>query len=460
MSTKRSRRWAWMAVLLVALGAAAVIVTRKIRHPHYPNIIFIVLDTLRADRLGAYGNKSGLTPFLDELARRSIVYERAYSASSWTVPSIASMFLAEYSSEHGVNSTKVVLPGTATTFPEILQRNGFLAAGFSANIQITADRGYGRGCETFQTSQEKPKGDASELNQLAIEWLQSHKGSNPKLLYLQYMEPHCPYRPHPGLTPSGRGSSPTTDGELNDRLLNGAIAAGLGDHHPWHFTPQDVNRLQDLYDGEVRYLDGQLAQLFQQLDKLGFLAHAMVIVTADHGEEFGEHGVFNHGTTLFNPEIHVPLLVQLPGEKQGRRISRPVGTAGLAPAILGLLDITEPSSFHIHPLPFTPSPADGRDALYAYSERQPTQAMEYVLHRRALTTASEKLLIGTDGKRTFFNLSADPGEQSPLLDPPFAATLNQDLTRVTSQLHGAGAHAVSPMDAAERDRLRALGYVQ
>jgi arylsulfatase A-like enzyme len=421
-----------------------------------PNVIVVLLDTMRADRLGTYGAPRP-TPFLDRLAAGSLVYDRAYAPSSWTVPSIASLFVAQYPSEHRVAVVNAVLPDDLVTLGEVLRDAGYVAGGFSANLEIAADNGFGQGFDRFEVVFHPPKDDAASLNRAALAWLDDvGSRQHPIFLYLQYMEPHSPYRFHDGITAADPPPPAEGDAALAARVNQGAFALKEGDSLPdaWRFTPAERARLAALYDGEVAYLDAQLAVLFAELDRRGVLANAIVVVTADHGEQLGEHGMYSHGNTLFEETIRVPLLVRVPGAPAARR-AEPVGIAGVAPAILGELGIALPASFRVPSLSLR---GDGAPT-FAYSEVLKERPTYFRLHRRALVGRGDKLLVGNAGDEIFYDLAVDPGEEHPLPAPAFADGLRSALAEVTDGLAAAGAASpAAPIDAATRERLRVLGY--
>lgn len=423
-----------------------------------PNVILIVLDTLRADRLGAYGSTTGRTPFLDRWAAHSVVYERAYAPSSWTVPSIASLFLARYPSEHQLSGWQAVLPPEDLTIAESLQQHGFQTAGFSANLQVSSKNGFDQGFEEFRLllAPDFGKGDATQLNEAVSAWLEHADDRNrPFFLYLQYMEPHAAYRSHSEVSSEQQAS----DAELGKRLLSGALAASSGVAKPWSFDSSEVGRLRELYDGELAYLDARLAEIFAQLEKHGALRHALVVITADHGEDFGEHELFVHGTSLFEPSIHVPLIVRLPGRTEPERVPFPVELAGLAPAVLRELSVPIPPAFHVPALPRDPG-TGSLDHRYAYSELMQTTPGALQLQRYAIVGATHKLLVTPNDQYLYYDLTSDPAEAHPLAAPAFAAELRQVLADYTRAMGTPMPRATAPLDATTRERLRSLGYTQ
>lgn len=444
-------------VLAIALLAVAVLGCKGGGGAR-PNIIFLMLDTQRADRLGAYGAPRP-TPFLDALAAESIVYDRAYAPSSWTVPSIASLFVAQYPSEHRVAVVMAVLPDTAVTLAERLREAGYRTGGFSANIEITAEAGFDQGFDAFRTVFKAPKDDAAKLNDAALRWLDElgDPTDAPLFLYLQYMEPHSPYRDHPGITATDPPPlpGPWADLKLAGRVNEGAFLLAKGKPLPdaWRMTPHELGRLQALYDGEVAYLDRQLAQLVAELERRGLMENAMVIVTSDHGEHLGEHGMLSHGNTLYEEVIRVPLLVRLP-ERTARRVDEPVTITGLAPAMLEYLGLPVPEEFVVPPLSFDGAPGAG----YALAEVLKVNPTYLRYHRRAIVGRSGKLLVEEDGREVLIDLARDPGEHHPLPDAPFAAELRKAMADAVHDDPTDPLPPGAPLDDATRERLRALGY--
>ena len=444
-------------ITIALLLAAAVIAGCSRGTGSRPNVIMIVMDTQRADRLGFNGAPRP-TPFLDTIAKESIVYERAYSPSSWTVPAIASLFMAQYPSAHRVAVVMAVLPPGVVTLAERLHAAGYRTGGFSANLEIAEQAGFDQGFEKFSTVLAKPKGDAATLNDAALQWLDDIGDRKaPVFLYMQYMEPHAPYRAHPGITPDDPPELPgeSADLKLADRVNAGAFRLATGRPLPddWKMTPPELARLKALYDGEVAYLDRQIAALLGNLDKRGLLDDSIIVVTADHGEHLGEHGMFSHGNTLYEEVIHVPLLVRLP-DRKGRRVSEPVTIAGLAPAILGELGLPIPNDFVIPPLKLDGTPGPG----YALAEVLKVTPTYLRYHRRALVGQTGKLLVEDDGSQVFIDLATDPGEDHPMKDAPFAAELRKAMTEMAPTHDVVQPTPGAPVDDTTRERLRALGY--
>src|SRR5262245_29595300 len=314
--------WTRYAALLIAAASvivAAVVLVRP--HRGRPNVLLVVIDSLRADRLGAYGSSKGLTPFLDALARESLVYENAYATTSWTIPSVASMFLASYPSEHGVTGFYSHIPKDAVTLAEVLRTQRMATAAFTANASVQPAAGFAIGFERFDNignpTMFKPKSDGKLLTRAVLDW-RSKAPPKPFFAYLHFMDVHAPYGTHKGITAPRAADVGRSDADLNTHIMTAAWEKEEADRvRKWTLSATENARLQQLYDGEVLYNDSVVAQLFRALERRGDLANTLVIVTADHGEEFGEHGAFSHGASLYQSAIRVPLIVRLPGQREG-----------------------------------------------------------------------------------------------------------------------------------------------
>jgi arylsulfatase A-like enzyme len=449
----RSRHLA--LALLALLGSAC---TRQ----SPPNVVVIVVDTLRADRLGSYGNPRGLTPFLDGLAARGAVFLNAYATTSWTCPSVASLLTSRYPSQHRVVSFDSRLSDEEVTFAERLAPLHYVAGGFSANFRLLQSLGYAQGFTRWfaqVTSGEDMRGP--ELRAHALEWLDGawHPGSGqPGLLYMQYMEPHAPYEP---VEPYRSRFERREDGAGDAAALNAKLV-GLR----WYdLTSADVHLLESLYDGEVAAVDAELRQLFAELERRGFLDRSIVIVTGDHGEEFWEHGGLMHGTNLYNETVRVPLIVVAPGIEAGQRVEENVSLVDVAPTLLELLGLAAEPRFEGRSLvPLlrgrsgtghaTEPPRD--IILQLESTGYGLDAREHVdgIARGPIT-----VLVRPTGSTETYDLAVDPAEKN---DNPsgHTAALAEAIAQKSADLRTrAGAPVKGPaLDDATREKLRALGY--
>jgi arylsulfatase A-like enzyme len=440
-----------------------------------PNLLVVLVDTLRADRLGAYGSTAGLTPFLDSLAARGHVVRLAYAQSSWTAPSVASLLTSRYQSQHGVVALDSVLADAEVTLPEVLQEAGYATAGYSANAVIGPKLGYAQGFGAFRAFLVHKTAEPSylwalergaTLNRLALGWLDALAKEPPRpwFLYLQYMEPHTPYAPPPEALARVRGGR----GPVDVRRANENYFFG----HLRELTPDELRDIVDVYDASVIAMDDALRDLFAELERRGRLANTVVVVTADHGDEFHEHGLMGHEKTLYNEVLHVPLIVLTPGEARGAVLDGPRELIDVAPTLLQLAGIPVPAAFAGHSFASeltgnavagaaAAAPPAPERAAYAELLKQPG-ARRWTPHVRALVRRDSKLIEGIDGERAFFALDRDPGETDPTaLDPAVRADLERQIAAHRARAEHAPAPAATiPLSEDARERLRALGYTQ
>jgi arylsulfatase A-like enzyme len=450
----------------VVLAGIAVLALLPLRAPaRSPNILIVVVDTLRADRLGVYGNSRGLTPFLDELAQRGTLFTHAYAPSSWTCPSVASLLTSRYASQHHVTSFDAKLGDAEVTLAEILQEHGYAAGGFSANFRLADTHGYAQGFDHWRsyvsadTSETKVRGD--RLLRESGEWIARTRSASqaPMLVYLQYMEPHTPYLPpEPYLSRFVRQPADADATVARTKL----IAAPPGDKG---LTASEIDLLTSLYDGEVAAADAQLRRLFEELERSGFLDDTIVVVTADHGEEFGEHKQFLHGFTLFNTAIRIPLIIVAPGIQGGRVVNDNVSLIDVAPTVLDLLKAPAAPTFEgrsLVPL-ITGDPAPPLRGPVLSELEQMHPMVDWRVHSRALMSGKRKLIVKRNGRMRAYALARDPDEDRAWYVRPENDRMNGDLVdmlqSMTADLQKSAAEAQrQPIDESTKEKLRALGY--
>lgn len=457
------------------IGVAVLGCVRDARQS--PNVLLVVIDTLRADRLGSYGNRDGLTPFLDELAARATVFQRAYAQAPWTMPSIASLWTSQLPSQHGVIGFESVLEGGAFTLAEGLRGAGYATGGFSANGLIAAQSGFGQGFDVLDTADvidgvPPPRADAIAAR--ALGWLDALLAAPRRsaFLYVHFMEAHQPYVPPADLVASvfPTGTHPDFDAVISQMKIANVFPQ----------PPEVISTFEALYDIEVRSIDRELRRLFAALETRGFLRDSLVIVTADHGEELGEHGIFGHGETLFEHAIRVPLLVVTPGQTERRDVAEPVALIDLMPTVLAWAGAAMPTGLMGQPLPGAgpASPPSSRIDLDLASRLRAGAAPDRwivsellaismqgarpkVAHQRAIVGSAGKLVVGASGERAWYDLVADPDEHRPDgLSEPERAVLSRRLETCLARIRsrGIGPSSVSTIDESTRARMRALGY--
>jgi arylsulfatase A-like enzyme len=485
MSPSRSTRIILaLAVLLAACGDDS---------PRPPNVLLVVIDTLRADKLGAYGNQRGLTPFLDSLVARGTVFEHAYAASSWTVPSMASLFTSRYPTQHRVVTFAQRIAADEVTVGERLQQGGWVGGGFAANPNLQSRFGYAQGfAEWHADAPENGEVDGDTLRAQSIAWLDRvwrRTDPMPTLLYVHYMEPHAPYasrepfRSRFAVNDAGRALDQLEAiSEVVDRATGGTahvepdkpfeLAATLARllEQGIRLTHEHVLPIERLYDAEVATADDQVRQLFDELAHRGFLDHAMVIVTADHGEEFNEHGHGSHGIALYEESVRVPLIMMGPGVPTDRRVTENVSLVDVAPTLLDLLGLPPEPRFEgrslvsVLSMPATSERGRGSGPdVILQLEQIGSVETDQRKHVRGLVRSGHKLLVGPDERTELYNLDVDPDETH---DDASELAADRDILTgaLTSEGQRLGKRAVSevatePIDERLKGQLRALGYL-
>jgi len=447
------------------------------------DVVVLVIDTLRADRVGVYGSDAGLTPTIDALAATGAVFERAYAQSSWTNPSVASLLTSRYQSQHGITNVMTILPESESTLAEVFWLNGYLTAGFSANTGIAHERGFGQGYTNYVVYQPEYGDDgpfdavparAAVLNQGALEWLDAQPRSKPVFMWLQYMEPHFPY------------VLPEPLAELDGAPCPDPVKAKMSDPDGPAPAPEVMRAVELCYDASVKAADTAVAALVGELRRRGRLEHTIIAITSDHGEELREHGRVGHGYTLYDEVIRVPLVIALPWNTHGLTVSKVVRLIDLAPTLLELAGIRPPKSFEgrsfaelmppplgwwqrlrarvwqSDPPPVVDGGPDGAlsELLSAAGARRPQRDQ----HLMALVDDDRKLIVSKgDPPRAFFDLTADPTEQGTglALDAGARETLERILAATLERASRNPAKPVDrTMDPDTRRQLEALGYVE
>ena len=316
----------------VALGRSGEGRRRPDPQPRRPNVLLVVIDTLRADHLTPYGYGRDTSP---EIARRlaaaGTVVEEASSQAPWTLPSVISFLTGRYPGELLRGSTAYGIPEGVPSLAERLAPLGYRTGAFVANPTLHAGNGVARGFETFYSP--PPVLDsmllhADSVNVRAVPWLRAYQ-HEPFFLYVHYIDPHDPYD-NPDLVD---GRSPF-DPDYQGTLTGGSVHQVYLGQVPLRDPPADIAFLTSLYDSEIHYVDRRVGELLATLDP-AVLADTLVVLTADHGEELHDHGGWKHGETLYQEQVHVPLIVRWDGHvRAGARLGGTVRLVDLAPTLL------------------------------------------------------------------------------------------------------------------------------
>ncbi|MBZ5589302.1 MAG: sulfatase [Acidobacteriia bacterium] len=456
--------------------------------PGRPNIILVTMDTVRADHLSLYGYARDTTPFLKEFAREATVYEEAVATSNLTLTTHASLFTGLYGSWNGVYLAPPELPQGRPlsrrhpTLAQVLSANGYRTMAVVANYGYLGP-GFGltRGFETSYVlapavasspfllrSHLGPLVDAlvssdelsvkfsraGEVNRAASALLvQAQREAVPFFLFVNYMDAHTPYvppAPFNTLFPGRERSLRFADYQaMQAQVMHGE--RGVSAEERRHFVSQ--------YDGGIRYLDSQLARLVAQLKGLGLFQNSMIVITSDHGEAFGEHDLLGHGYSLYQDQVHVPLIIKYPNQEQPRVIGTLVSQVDVMPTVLSALGIPTPAQTQGDPL----QDLEHDTSRFVMSESFPNDGFgpRFVRMERAVFSGTTKLIAMGNGGRELFDLAGDPEEVNNRYRPddPAARALGGRLEEWLKGKPLSGGVGGSVDEDALR-RLRSLGYVQ
>lgn len=445
-----------------------------------PNIVFVVLDALRADRVGVYGHEGGLSPELDAIAAKGVVVERAVAQAPWTQPSVASMFTSLYPGVHGVvdyataynsfseDAVKVrVFDGSLVTLPEMLQSAGYETAAFVANPFLLADFGFAQGFDHFDASFAMTTTPGDLVNEAALEWLDEREPDRPFFLFMFYMDVHGPYDARPEfLEPMLREVEADSEKQLLSR--SGQARLGYLARLPSEYS--DRGRHERLgvyreywvarYEAGVREVDHHLGALRAALQERGAWEDALVVVTADHGEALFEHGHWDHGTSLHHQELHVPLVMKwagvIPG---GARLGGNFQLIDLMPTLMEQLSIESPEQFQGVSRSDEITAGRAQTGGSAYSE-----SVKGSQGKRALYSDGLKLIVDPAvGGAQLYDLAADPMEQYDLSDRLVAVTrrmerMLEDQAEINQRLGREAEPGEVSLSEEQLQRLEALGY--
>ncbi|MBN1770083.1 MAG: sulfatase [Deltaproteobacteria bacterium] len=310
------------------------------------NVVLLLIDTQRADHTEPYavpGLRVRLpwrggdvqTPLLRALGEEGTVFEAAIAPENWTLPSTASLLTGMFPTTHGAQRERDALSPEVLLLPQFLKQQGFRTAGFVANGHVSAATGFDRGWDLFKNYiKEGVSNRADDVFRDALTWIRANRGS-PFFLYLHTVDPHVPYDPPGRYLERYDGASyagpvqPRDTAALLERVKAGQLV----------LTERDRVRLQALYKAEATYHDEALKRFWDELGAAGLQDDTLLIVAADHGEEFLEHGKVGHGHSLFQELLHVPLVFRFPGLPAGRRVAEYVSLLDVAPTIVDLLNL-------------------------------------------------------------------------------------------------------------------------
>ena len=395
-------------------------VTFPVRADGEQCVVVFLIDTLRADRLGLYGHERDTAPRIAELAAEALVFTRALSTSSWTKPAVGSLMTSLLPSQHAAEDYLDRLGGGERTLAQVLKEHGYRTAAVGANVWVFEpkfDMLGGFDERIFVVDRDASnKVRSDQVVDEAIDWLE-RADERPFFLYVHTLDPHAPYDPRGA--DRTRFQEGTYAGPLTGRLDGPGAHEGL---RPKQVSAEDIAFLRALYDGEIASNDAQVGRLVDRLRALGLWEECTFVVTADHGEEFLDHGAFGHGRSLHQEQVWIPLVVKPPRSAglAPRRVEAPVSLLDVAPTVCELAGIPAPESFL----------GRGLESLALDPERFAEDALLSELHFQGRKITSIRL---GDWKYTaidapfqgeaLYDLGRDPGERQNLASTADAALL-------------------------------------
>ncbi|MEW6074396.1 MAG: sulfatase, partial [Planctomycetota bacterium] len=478
------------AVAAVSFSLSAVPVAGEYRRlpargtPAGPSVIFITVDTLRADHLGCYGYGRPTSPFVDSLAAGGARFTDPSAPAAWTKPSTGTLLTGLYPSRHGAlyHGSRLHLPPGERTLAEAFHAAGYVTAGFVSNPNVKRVFDFDRGFDEFFDSPVedtislaairgsyfgrilmdllrhefnwKYENDVRRMNEHVLAWLEVNH-EQPFFLYVHYIDPHIPYDP---------------PAEYRRQFASPRSGFPL-------FNARKERVGRDLYDGEVRYTDDGIRELVEALYRHGRGEDALLVVTSDHGEEFFEHGVLGHGFSLYQPVIHVPLILHGPGIVPGTVVGEPVQILDLPATVLdlagtGVTRLGDGISF----APLLAAPAAGREGPYFLENefgQNEGDRRSFVFKgvrsgrwKLVLTEANTYFPPGDPryGSLALYDLAADPGEERNLIRDEahrdLVRSLQERLAAHLAFLDETGFRDAEPaaISAEILGNLKALGY--
>lgn len=431
----------------------ATVAASEVDSRQRPNIVLITMDTVRADHLSVYGYSRDTTPNLARLAEKGVLFENAVSASSWTLPSLAAVFTGLLPHQNGANAFRPLNPGWKT-IESVLGHQGYATAGFNANYYY-GESGWGMGGGFGRYDDDRTtliynlsrtlvgraavqplyqnldrydafyRRNAADLNAEIFRWLQ-HRPPRPFYVYINYFDAHSPYVPP---SPYDRRFGTLPESVVRRWSAKGGFRPGRP------LAAADRQALIDGYDNSLAYLDAQIGQLVRFLESSPTGNNTIFLITADHGEAFGEHGAYQHGNDLHREEIHVPLIAYGAGVPAGKHIAPPVA---IRQVFATVIDLALGNAVPLHNYSLArfwqrDTPQQNARPVVSELSASPSEAGAAGI---SLTTAGWHYVLTNKGGQYLYNWADDPAEQNNLsFSPqgkPVVARLNAMLQEIES----------------------------
>lgn len=422
------------------------------------SIVWLTIDTVRADHLGAYGYFRNTSPRFDALAEESVLFERGYAPIATTLPSHLSALTATYPNEHGVLANvrsrgEIFFPSEKlVSLAGFLEERGYATAAFVSATPLKDWSGIQRGFSHYDTPEDKTRPGDQTVDR-AIAWLERHRGEK-FFLWVHLFDAHAPYEPPAEFDIFSGGQD--LERYMSDRQIQKTATTLRG---VLTYTREAANG----YDGEILFVDSQLGRMLDAVRGGDGVDDIAIVVMGDHGEGMGQHGVLRHGH-IWGEQLHVPLLIHVPGEPP-RRISKLTSIVDLFPTLLGLIEVPDEADYLEN--------VSGVDVLGTDDESAPILGQTSARLANfdipltySLTSDNWRFISSTDGQRQLFDLGADPhelrdlAESKPEVVANFQAILDRQIALQQARHLKLGGAGVEKIDESLLEDLRALGYVE
>lgn len=429
-------------MFILKLASAAVLLLWSVPSLGVPacvncNVILISLDTVAPARLGAYGGNPGVSPALDAFAKTSRVYKNAYSTSAWTHPAHTAMLTGFFPWRLGIFGEVDPLPPDTRLLSERLKAAGYRTAGRSSGFYVDKYRGFDRGFDSFVKNDDRTRWrDGVWIVDQAEAFLKKHRQEK-FFLFLHSFHAHAPFTPNKKVV---EAIDPKYKGSLHSMEYKDLIRLSLGRSSA---SVADQNRIRALYDAGIKELDTELARLFKLIKDMGLERNTIVVLTSDHGEGLGGHGLWGyHAVNVYDELVRVPLILKLP-QAAAKSIESPVSIVDIVPTVLSALKIPLEDVFDGSMLPDDDDETSRARAVFAATSVSPEVLQHWAAaaeiprpprlgtprirtstgrlvgpSERMVRSGSHKLILKFDRSFELYDLSKDPGETKNIYASP------------------------------------------
>ncbi len=456
------RRAIYIVIATLAAGGMFLFILMMSAEEEKPNILLISLDTVRADHLGCYGYDRHTTPALDALSKQGVLFKKHIASSSWTLPSHATLFTGLYPPTHRAETLDHMMAPKLPTMAQLIDSLGYKTAAFVSSGYLGPAFGLHRGFNRFYSLKDVLNKGTETITDKGLEWLKEvgvkeKETSKPFFLFLHYLDAHTPYDPPEPFRDFYYDENWKTEGNAGDESV---AYAELKEKTP-QFKIKRANRMKAFYDGEIARIDRGVEQIIDFLKERDVFQNTLMIITSDHGEEFIDHGSFDHGQTLYSEQIDVPLLVIWPDEIEGGRIDGSLTrSVDILPTVLDLIDAPPYPVVHGRSL---------KKNMHGRNKEQARMAVADLKRKKfdmtSLSDGRYKYIVqsGEESDELLFDIQSDPAERNNVVEEKgdIVEEFRRAYDQWTDEMKQWG-HATrkSRLTLEEIEQLQALGYMQ